>query len=280
MDTIDYKQKYLKYKNKYIQLKKNSKNIHNSQKGGFMYASGQYLFFIPENKKNLIDNELLVKNKTIPSLDKLTTELGNCTKFLRIGSTSTGNNKTIYTNQSSWNVVERETKNIKDKSIDAYNATKPYIQQAYDTTKQGVKILNDTANQGVQKFNDVVNQGAKSLYEATKRNDSEATIHTSDLNSETPTNNNDNQTGGDEINDCGKLPIELPSGLGGFKFDSDITENSLIDYVKLINKNSNKIARIIVIEKKTNMFGMGGETRLKYDFDVKYDGDNIIIKKK
>ena len=115
-----------------------------------MYASGEYVFFIHESKKQLVDNELLVKNSTIPSLYKFTTELGTCSRFLRIGSNV--NNKTIYTNQSSMDVMKREAKKMEDKTVAAYNvskdeskktweASKPYVDKAWDTTKQGVQAV-------------------------------------------------------------------------------------------------------------------------------------------
>jgi hypothetical protein len=377
MNSIDYKQKYLKYKNKYLELK--AQQGQNIQTGGYMYTSGQYLFFIPENKKQLVDNELLVKNKVIKSLDKFTTELGNCTRFLRIGSTSTGNNKTIYTNQGAWDVVKRETKDIKDSSVKAYEtvkektgeawkATKPYVNKALDAAQQGTKFVGEKASEGYNSAKDLMNKKleekskekpAVNVTETIHASDLELssdsdnnkqekpkeevkekqvekpvnmseTVHPSDLELSSDTDNNkqekpkeevkekqvekpvnmsetvhpsdlelssdsDNnekakskeevnnkvkQTGGD--NDCEKLPIPLPKELSGFKFDSDVNETNLIDYVKFINEKqgSEKIGRVVVVEKKTNMFGVGGETRLKYDYAISYDGDKVIVSKK
>lgn len=262
MNSIDYKQKYLKYKNKYLQLKTQEQKI---QSGGFMYASGEYVFFIPESKKQLVDNEILVKNNVIPSLDKFTTELGNCSRFLRIGSIV--NNKTIYTNQSSMDVMKREAKKIEDKTVSAYNvskdeskkaweASKPYLDKAWDATKQAAHTVGSVTAQGYNTAKDSLTKKPEINEKLTE------------------------QTGGDD--DCDKLPISLPDNLKGFSFDNEVNENSLIDYINLINQKqgSDKIARAIVLQKKTNSFGFGGETRLKYDFDVSYNGDNVIVTKK
>ena len=262
MNSIDYKQKYLKYKNKYLELKTQEQKI---QSGGFMYPSGEYVFFIPESKKQLVDNEILVKNNVIPSLDKFTTELGNCSRFLRIGSTV--NNKTIYTNQSSMDVMKREAKKIEDKTVSAYNvskdeskkaweASKPYLDKAWDATKQGAHTVGSVTAQGY-------NAAKNSLTKKPEIN-------------EKPTE----QAGGDD--NCDKSPISLPTELKGFDFDNEVNENSLVDYINLINQKqgSDKIARTIVLQKKTNSFGFGGETRLKYDFAVSYNGDNVIVTKK
>lgn len=56
MSSIDYNQKYLKYKNKYFELKEQDRlkklntDVFNQQTGGFAYAPGEYVFFIPTNK--------------------------------------------------------------------------------------------------------------------------------------------------------------------------------------------------------------------------------------
>ena len=121
MSSIDYKQKYLKYKNKYLELK--ALQEFEPQTGGFVYAPGKYLFFIPENKSKFdtqTPNELGPDYKSIlvntngtivGSLDNLTNYLGNCTKFLRVGKTSTGYDfantyNTLYSNQSSSDVIK------------------------------------------------------------------------------------------------------------------------------------------------------------------------------
>lgn len=255
MNAVDYKEKYLKYKNKYIELKtqQEQKNI-----GGFMYAPGEYIFFIPESKKQLVDNELLVKNKTVLSLDKLTNNLGNCTRFLRIGSNV--NNKTIYTNQSSFDVIKRETKDVKDKTVQGYNVakeetkkawdvSKPYVDKTWEATKQGAKVVADATSQGFNMTKDMINKPA--------------------------------QKGGVDTG-CDKSPIILSRGLNGFGFDNEVNETNLVNYIKLINEKqgSEKIGRVVVIQKKTNTFGLGGETKIKYDFDVLYSGDEFKVTKK
>lgn len=279
MNSIDYKQKYLKYKNKYLELKAQEQKI---QSGGYMYSSGEYVFFIPERTSNFDANEAYVKNGVISSLDKLTNYLGNCSRFLRIGSTV--NNKTIYTNQSSADVLKRESKDIKDKSVAAYNVVKDESKKAWDAAQPYVNKTLEVAKQGAQSVSNVASQG----YNATKdvltkkpdvKDKTVDTIHPSDLET-TDEEKHEEQVGGD--NDCDKLPIPLPANLKGFSFDNEVNESSLIDYIKLINEKqgSEKISRVIVVQKKTNSFGFGGETRLKYDYVVTYDGDKINVARK
>jgi len=289
MNQIDYKQKYLKYKNKYLELKAQEQQI---QTGGFMYAPGEYIFFIPESKKQLVDNELLVKNSTIPSLDKFTTELGTCSRFLRIGSTV--NNKTIYTNQSSGDVMKREAKKMEDKTITAYNvvrdeskkaweASKPYVDKAWNATKQGAQVVGSIAKQGYDAAKDALTKKPEVKLEV-KPEMSDTLGSITDLQTtdeEKPKEITlNNKVGG--ADDCDKLPIPLPTNLKGFGFDNEINETSLVDYIKLINEKqgSEKIGRAIVVQKKTNSFGFGGETRLKYDFAVSYNGDKVVVARK
>jgi hypothetical protein len=290
MNSVDYKQKYLKYKNKYLELKAQEQQI---QTGGFMYASGEYIFFIPESKKQLVDNELLVKNSTIPSLDKFTTELGTCSRFLRIGSTV--NNKTIYTNQSSMDVMKRETKPYVDKTVAAYNvakdeskkaweASKPYVNKAWDATKQGAQAVGSIAKQGYDATKDALTKKPEVKPGMSDTLGSITDLQTTD--EEKPKEEKvqeitlDEKVGG--ADDCDKLPISLPANLKGFSFDNEVNETSLVDYIKLINEKqgSEKIGRAIVVQKKTNSFGFGGETRLKYDFAVEYNGDKVVVARK
>jgi hypothetical protein len=242
MNSIDYKQKYLKYKNKYLELKDIEKQKVLS--GGFMYVPGEYVFFIPESTKKFVDNDYFVNNNNnIPSLDKLTTQLGNCTRFLRIGTNV--NNKTIYTNQSSMDVIKRETKDIKDKSIETYNDAKDKTQQAWVEAKPYVDQVANTASNLANTASNLATQAVNLVI----------------------------KKGGD---DCDKLPIPLPDdkfpSAKGFAFDNEVNETSLNDYIKLINEKqgSEKIGRVIVVQKKTNSLGFGGETRLKYDFAISY----------
>lgn len=293
MNSVDYKQKYLKYKNKYLELKAQEQQI---QTGGFMYASGEYVFFIPESKKQLLDNELLVKNSIIPSLDKLTTELGSCSRFLRIGPTV--NNKTIYTNQSSIDVMKKEAKKMEDKTVAAYNvakdeskkaweASKPYVDKAWDATKQGAQAVGIIAKQGYDAAKDALTKkpevkpevkpemsdtlGSITELQTTDKEKPKEIVQEITL---------EEQVGG--ADDCDKLSIPLPANLKGFSFDNEVNETSLVDYIKLINEKqgSEKIGRAIVVQKKTNSFGFGGETRLKYDFAVSYDDNKVVVVKK
>lgn len=295
MNSVDYKQKYLKYKNKYLELKALEQKIQSDkiQSGGFMYAPGEYIFFIPERTSNFDANEAYVKNGTISSLDKLTTYLGTCSRFLRIGSTV--NNKTIYTNQSSMDVMKRESKDIKDKSVAAYNVAKDESKKAWEAAQPYVNKTLEVAKQGAQAVSSVAAQGYNAAKDAlTKKPEVKPvmsdTIHASDLessddskskpNNKVQQNGLEEQVGGD--NDCDKLPIPLPPNLKGFSFDNEVNETSLVDYIKLINEKqgSEKISRVIIVQKKTNSFGFGGETRLKYNFVVSYDGDKINVVKK
>lgn len=280
MNSIDYKQKYLKYKNKYMELKAQEQKI---QSGGHMYSSGEYVFFIPEKTSNFDANEAYVKNNVISSLDKLTNYLGNCSRFLRIGSTV--NNRTIYTNQSSTDVLKRETQNIKDKSVVAYNIAKDESKKALDAVQPYVNKTLEVAKQGAQAVGNVAAQGYNAVKDTLKPDVISETIHPSNLETTDEEKvekqeQKQNQLGGD--NDCDKLPIPLPANLNGFSFDNEVNETSLVDYIILINKKqgSEKISRVIVVQKKTNTFGFGGETRLKYDYTVKYDGDKINVVRK
>lgn len=285
MNQIDYKQKYLKYKNKYLELKAHEQQI---QTGAFMYASGEYVFFIPESKKQLVDDELFVKNSTIPSLDKFTTELGTCSRFLRIGSTV--NNKTIYTNQSSMDVMKREAKKMEDKTVAAYNvakdeskkaweASKPYVDKAWDTTKQGAQAIGSFTKQGYDATKDALTKKQEVNTEV-KPEMSDTLGSVTDFQTTDEEKPKDEKVGG--ADDCDKLPIPLSANLKGFGFDNEVNETSLVDYIKLINEKqgSEKIGRAIVVQKKTNTFGFGGETRLKYDFSVSYDGDKVVVARK
>ena len=247
MDSITYKQKYLKYKNKYLEFKTHQ----NVQSGGFMYSEGQYLFFIPESKKNIIRNELIITDSTIPSLDTYTNKLGNCTRFMRICLHAAGDNKTIYTNQSATEAIKRVS------------------GETYDTIKTKTNEVLDKTQQGLSSAWKSIKEGSKAL--------------TSSFNKGTA------QEGGNEH--C-KEPIQLPNELKGFSFDMDVTDKSLVPYINMINlkdgdnngdgvvdANADKIGRVIIIEKKTDLSGLNGETRLKCVFNVSYDNGNTVVTK-
>lgn len=283
MNSSDYKQKYIKYKNKYLELKASEEQKQKQiQSGGYMYSSGEYIFFIPEKTSSFNRGEYIDSNGKISSLDKFTDNLGNCTRFLRIGTNV--NNKTIYTNQSFTDVVKRETNKIEDKTVDAFNvvkdksqkawnASQPYIDNALDVTKQSGQAIANVGKQGYTLAKEEYENMRKKL-ESNNKDESKKQLGSS---------NNTYGGANEESNDnCNKLPIPLPENLKGFNFDNEVNETSLVDYIKLINEKQggDKITRVIVVQKKTNSFGFGGESRLKYNFDVKYDGDKVEIKKK
>ena len=123
MNSVDYKQKYLKYKNKYLELKALEESKLNLQTGGVIYKPGDYVFFIPEDQASYIsvysENSYLNKDGTFKNgFDKFTNYLGNCAKFLRVGKPSvTGKDfantyNTVYTNQSSASVFQRNISSI------------------------------------------------------------------------------------------------------------------------------------------------------------------------
>lgn len=281
--SSDYKQKYIKYKNKYLKLKASEEQKQKQiQSGGYMYSSGEYIFFIPEKTSNFDKQEYGESNGKISSLDKFTDNLGNCTRFLRIGANV--NNKTIYSNQSFTDVVKRETMKIENKTMDVYNvvkdksqkawnASQPYVDNVLDITKQSGQAIANVGKQGYETAKEGYGDIIKKL-ESNNKDESKKQLGSS---------NNTYGGANEESNDnCNKLPIPLPENLKGFSFDNEVNETSLVDYIKLINEKQggDKITRVIVVQKKTNSFGFGGESRLKYNFDVKYDGDKIIAIKK
>jgi hypothetical protein len=258
MSSIDYKQKYIKYKNKYIELKALEElNKLNQQTGGFAYAPGEYVFFIPANKddfdsqipKNFGQKQLVDDKGNIlglKGLDDLTNYLGDCTKFLRVGRTTTGFDiantyNTLYANQSTGSVVKREAN-------DAWVAAKPYVDYAINTTKQGV------------------NQNIK------KDDNTDSTIHTSDLE-------NTNKIGGD--GNCVKVPKKLPKNLL-IGTQNEITEDKLMNIVEFIRDNGlqgtesdNRITRIIYV-KKPLVPGKPTTIDMARNFVVNYQGDNLL----
>ena len=309
MSTIDYKQKYLKYKNKYLELKslqesesQKTQTPQTPQTGGFVYAPGKYLFFIPQNKKNFdtkTPGELGPDHKTIlvntngtivGNLDNLTNYLGNCTKFLRVGKTSTGYDfantyNTLYSNQSSGDVIKREAK--------------PYI----DTTK---KVVEQSINTAIQTGKEIGEQ-AKKIMEKKSVSDSElsnSTIHSSDLentNTENPELNKqelnkpvstnqepiittgggegeEGEEGEGEENQCERKPIKLSKELLIGDINS-VREEKLLQIVKLINDTqgtdpNNKISRIILVEKPV-IPGKPSTIDLARNFSVLYQNNDI-----
>ena len=326
MNSIDYKQKYLKYKNKYLELKaleisqKEVQTQIQTQTGGHMYASGQYLFLIPDDKKQLVDNELIVKDKIIPSLDKLTNELGNCTKFMRIGFTSTGNNKTIYANQSSWDVASREATKAKE-------TIQPYAEKAWNATVQGAKAISDVTIQGAKAFGSVVSQGTnqmtklitddktdgktdkekKSLETKDKTKDEtnaelEETIRPEDLMSSTEEtirpedlmNSSEKppkvieqtaqtaQTAqmGGDDTQCDKMPLTLPSDIKPLESLNDVNEENIKKIVKFINEKQGGEKNKIARAVVIEKKGTFGKVFVLGDYTITYSENTIQVSKK
>jgi hypothetical protein len=228
------------------------KNQQN-QVGAYAYASGQYVFFIPNGPSGVVN--AIPSDKIIKSLDCFTTMLGNCTRFLRIGTNS---NKTIYTNQSSTDIVNREGKeayestkkatgeayeSAKKATGEAWEKAKPEIKQAWDATKKTTGEAWEKAKPELKQAWDATKQGVENL--AKKIN---------------------TQEGGE--NTCDKQPIPLTSDLKPFETLYDVSTTKLPGYVDLINskQGDNKIARVIVVEKK----GMFGKVSLLKDFSINY----------
>ncbi len=297
MSSIDYKQKYLKYKNKYLELKAQESNLLNQQTGGFAYAPGEYVFFIPESKadfdsqipkvfgqKQLVDavgNILGMKG-----LDDLTNYLGNCTKFLRVGKTTTGFDlahtyDTLYANQSTGSVIKREVN-------DAKVAAQPYVDSAIATTKQVAEKTWDAAKQGVSQISEKVGEISKQIKNTSAANVglSDSTIHSSDLeNTETNQNNQNNQNKIGGNGECVKIPQKLSKDLL-IGTQNEITEAKLMNIVKFIKNNNlqgtdpnNKITRIIYV-KKPLIPGKPTTIDMQRNFLVNYDGDNVSVIKK
>jgi len=226
MNTIDYKQKYLKYKNKYLELKAIEKSAKlDSQTGGFAYAPGEYVFFIPANKANFdslqIINDMpkqfvdskgtILGNK---GLDDLTNYLGNCTKFLRVGQTTSGwdfanTYNTLYPNQSTGSVIKREV-----------DGAKVVVEKTLEVAKQGATQIQQKVGEVSQQIKNVTTQ---------------------------------NKLGGN--NECVSIPKKLSTDLL-IKSQNDININKLKKIVKFIEQNElqgtnseNKITRIIYVKK-------------------------------
>jgi len=304
MNSIDYQQKYLKYKNKYLELKAQQELEHLT--GGFVYAPGKYLFFIPENKSKFdtqTPNELGPDYKSIlvntngiivSSLDNLTNYLGNCTKFLRVGKTSTGYDfantyNTLYSNQSSTDVIKREAK-------DAYVAAKPYIDTAADTTKKVAEQSWNTVKQAGKEIGEHVKKMTEKKPEAT--NDS--TIHDSDLDGSDTENSETKkpETKKPETQKPEKIKIEGGEGecvreskkiedknllIGDI---NGVREDKLALIIKFIDENNlqgtnpeNKISRIILVEKPV-VPGKSSTVDMARNFKVSYEDDKVTVTKK
>lgn len=270
MSETNYKEKYLKYKNKYIELKSHVNSYVNLQTGGYAYFSGKYVFFIPERMGGIVDS--IGFDKVIKSLDNFTTALGNCTKFIRIGTTTTGSDithqfDTIYSNQSSLSVVSRE-------SSKAYKETSDAAKVAYDTTSKVAKVAYDATSKAAIVAYDTTSKAIKNIQtELNKDNIIPVPVHVLEpvqIPVQIP------QSGGED--DCNKLPLRLSDlGLNGFSSLLDIKEDILPKYIESINahQGKEKIGRVIVVEKT----GTIGKVYLYLDYKVSYSEDNVVVKK-
>lgn len=309
MSSIDYKQKYLKYKNKYLELKAQQEleTRTQTQTGGFVYTPGKYLFFIPQSKadfdsqipKEFGQKKIVDGNGTIiGSLDSLTNYLGNCTKFLRVGKTSTGYDfantyNTLYSNQSSSDVIKREVKEIEDKTVEAYNivkdktdeaykTAKPYIDAAVDTTK---KVAEQSWNAAKQVGKEIEDQTKKMMEKKPETNNelTDSTIHASDLDVSDTEKPKSAQTGGE--GECKREPKKLSPDLliGDI---NNVTPDKLASIVKYINDNNlqgtspeNKISKIILVEKPITP-GKPSTIDMARNFVVSYEDNKVIVNKK
>lgn len=274
MEDTDYEQKYLKYKSKYLELKNQVKSQQKNsiQAGGFAYAAGQYVFFIPESKMNVVDDKYYVENKIIKSLDNFTTYLENCTKFMRIGTTMSGSNDAIYTNQSSFSVIGRTANEISQSTQKTWNEAKPHIQNALDKTKQVSATVYDATKQAsVNAWNDA-KPHLQNAWEKTKQGVSDTVSKLSQPKSTEPTNSLDSSMLGGVS--CNNNSIKLSDGLTPFQSLNDVRKETLPNYVRKINETQGNqpIHRIIVVEKK----GFLGKVFILNDFVVNYGENNEI----
>jgi len=111
MSNLLFKDKYLKSKENYLNL------LITKQEGGIIYDSGKYIFFIPSNNTNEIDNLIDKNNNLTSSFNHFTDKIGKESKFLRIGTTKTGidiNNtyNYIYPNQGIIAIQNRRNTNL------------------------------------------------------------------------------------------------------------------------------------------------------------------------
>lgn len=256
---MDYQQKYLKYKKKYLELKEQQKELNlneDSLSGGYAYMAGKYVFFVPESTSDIVDT--VGSDKHIKSLDKFTTSLGNCAKFIRIGSLSvdpTHQYDSLYANQSSFSVFSREASK-------AAAATASAAKQAYNASADAYDVASKAAVEAYKKTSEVAKKTYKGIQAAKQAYNNSMSHGGSESSHE----------GGAE--NCLKTPVKLSDiGLTGIKSLVDVNEQLVNKYVSEINniQGSERIGRVIVVEKT----GMFGNVYLYQDFVVSYDGDNI-----
>ena len=114
MSNLLFKEKYLKSKKDYLNL------VMTNQNGGVTYDSGKYMFFIPSTDASkiikLIDNRNYIKYSFLGTMNYFTDQISEDSKFLRLGSTITGNDinntyNTIYPNQGIFTSTSRKAIN-------------------------------------------------------------------------------------------------------------------------------------------------------------------------
>lgn len=299
MNSKNYREKYLKYKKKYIELK--AQHELNMQEGGNVYAPGNYLFFIPEKKadfdsqvsKEFGQKKLVEEDGTVLSFNNLTDYLGNCTRFLRVGTTTTGFDtlntyNTLYTNRGTKEIIKKDAN-------DTWIATKPYIDKAVEKVQDVAKYTAEKAKEGYE----VVKDKTKDLMKPKVTDSSDASIQFSsddeqqqskqevpkqeELKQEMSEEQNILQTGGD--NECKIESLKLDKNLL-LKSENSINEDKLSKIIKFIeskniqdSKPENKITRIIYVKKPIIPGKMTIIDKLR-EFDVNYVEDDVQISRR
>lgn len=269
------------------------------QDGGNVYAPGNYLFFIPANKtdfdsqipKEFGQKKLVEEDGTVLSFNNLTDYLGNCTRFLRVGTTTTGFDtlntyNTLYTNRGTKEIIKKEAN-------DAWVASKPYIDKAVEKAQDVAKYTAEKAKEGYE----VVKDKTKDLMKPKVTDSSDASIQFSsddeqqqskqeEPKQEVPKQEmseeqNILQTGGD--NECKIESLKLDKNLL-LKSENSINEDKLKEIIKSIESkyiqgSKNKITRIIYVKKPIVPGKMTIIDKLR-EFDVKYNGDVVFVTKR
>jgi hypothetical protein len=257
MNSVDYKQKYLKYKNKYLELKALEESKLNLQTGGVVYSPGDYVFFIPEDKQSLtFGDKKFIENGNITSLNEFTDYLGNCTKFLRVGKPTSSflgdiNNtyNTVYTNQGSGNVLMREGSKA---ASNVATVAKGTAIRVGDGINQASKYIQDIKERVMpSKENKENSSTIGSALEESEKIVEPKTVEPKTV--EPKTGGNKLLKGGDGCDaEPIKLGIELLIGSEN-EYVNDGKYTKLLEIVKLINNKakepSQKIKKIIYVKK-------------------------------
>jgi hypothetical protein len=248
MNSVDYKQKYLKYKNKYLELKALEESKLNLQTGGVVYSPGDYVFFIPEDKQSLtFGNKKFIENGNITSLNEFTDYLGNCTKFLRVGKPTSFlgdiNNtyNTVYTNQGSVNVLTRVGSKAASNVATVAKGTAIRVEDAYQYIKEGLTSPKENK------------ENSSTIGSALE--ESEKTVESKPVEPEKVEQKTvEPKTGGNKLlkggDGCDAEPIKLEKGLL-IGSQNEYEDSKLLKIVKIINakQSSQKIKKIIYVKK-------------------------------